>query len=391
MNWIKDLLKATDELEPPERYFYWSGLATISAILRRQVFMDRFSYILYPNIFVILMGGSGLRKALPVSYSRSMVERLDITKVISGRCSVQGATKELGKMITLESGGQLRNACGMLVSGEFAAYLVDDPKALTILTDLYDSHAHEKYKTSFKNQTEDTLVNVCVTMLSATNEVQWLDSVRGTAIGGGFLARTFLVQENKKRLLNSLMDRPKHLDLMNGLAKKLEPITKLEGPAVLDTEARTYFDAWYKKFNSIEYQDSTGTLARIHDQALKVSILLRAAECEDLVIGRRHIVEAIEKSLECYGAVKRVSSGTGGGSMAAQTKVVLDYLMKAPEYSMARKKLLQKGWGSFDSIDLDRVMETLTQMSAVIVERIGKDWQYTLTKKYVEAYESLED
>src|SRR5438874_2133996 len=99
MNWLDELLAQHAEVETPKNFWYWSGLATISAILKDNVYLDRGGskdYRLYPNIYVMLYADSALRKGPPVSLAKNLVKKVNNTRVISGRSSIQGILKELG-------------------------------------------------------------------------------------------------------------------------------------------------------------------------------------------------------------------------------------------------------------------------------------------------------
>jgi hypothetical protein len=88
MNWLTDLVDVFAESESPERFFYWSGLAVLSATIRKNIFLDRHIYKLYPNIYVFLVAKSGMKKGIPVRNAKKLLELLGLTRVISGRNSM---------------------------------------------------------------------------------------------------------------------------------------------------------------------------------------------------------------------------------------------------------------------------------------------------------------
>ena len=89
MTWLRDFVKSFEETEPPERYFYWAGLAALSAIIGNKIYLDRFTYRLYPNLFIFLVGKSGLRKGVPVDKAKQIVSTVNNTRIYSGRLSVE--------------------------------------------------------------------------------------------------------------------------------------------------------------------------------------------------------------------------------------------------------------------------------------------------------------
>src|SRR6266704_1581124 len=168
--------------------------------MKKNVYLDRYYYILYPNIYVFLVARSGLRKGNPVNLAKKLVQEVGVTRVISGRNSIQGVLKDLGKAHSTPNGTIVKDAAGFMISGELASFLIKDPEALTILTDLYDTHVNEpEWKNTTKTQGIDTLKNPCITLLGATNEEHFQDAVPTNAIGGGFIGRTSIVFEGVRR------------------------------------------------------------------------------------------------------------------------------------------------------------------------------------------------
>src|SRR5215831_3140840 len=147
MSWVSDILKITKlSSESPRKYWYWAGLSAISAVVNNKVYLDKFLYKLYPNIYVLLIGKSGIRKGPPVVFAKDVVDMVDNTRVFTGRVSIQAVLGNLQSAVTKQNGkAPIVDAIGMLASTEFASFLVQDPSALTILTDLYDGHSNPKW------------------------------------------------------------------------------------------------------------------------------------------------------------------------------------------------------------------------------------------------------
>ena len=144
-NWLETLLNSTSEAEAPERYFWWAGLCAISAVLRKKVYLQRGPfYKLYPNIYVALVSSrSGLRKGIPIMIAKKLVTDLDSVRVISGCNSIQAMTQELSQQQTFKTGAVVNEAQALMISDEFESFITEDPRALTYLTALHNTHEHE--------------------------------------------------------------------------------------------------------------------------------------------------------------------------------------------------------------------------------------------------------
>jgi len=388
VGWIEQVVASTAEAESPERFQYWSAVASLSAVVKKNVYLDRYYYKLYPNVYIFLVAKSGLRKSNPVTLAKKLVTEANCTRVILGRNSIQAVLKELGKSHSIEGGGVLKEANGFMVSGELASFLVKDPEALTILTDLYDTHANEpEWRNTLKTSGIDVLKNPCLTLLGATNEEHFKAAVPNDAIGGGFIARTLIVFESHRRIINDLMDPPKIVPSITKLSEHLKDVAKLKGEFKILPEAKMLYRAWYKEFTSMIHDDKTGTIERMGDTVLKLAMILALSKGFALELSRSNIEEAIYQCTDCLDGLQTITMGSNGKSeIKEQTAMVLRELLKREGNSIKRSGLLSKFWGEMDSYVLDRVMETLIQSNAVEVDRVGKDTLYTMKKSAVDLY-----
>jgi hypothetical protein len=390
-NWINKIVQGTSEAESPERFQYWSAVCAISASVRKNVYLDRFYYILYPNVYVFLVAKSGLRKGNPVTLAKRIVKEANTTRVITGRNSVQAVLKDLGKPHPFDNGTVLREASAFMASGELASFLVKDPEALTILTDLYDTYANEpEWKNTLKTAGTDVLKHPCITLLGATNEEHFRDAVPSTAIGGGFIARTLIVMEHRRRTINSLMSKPKITPPSDKeLAEYLKELSKLKGGFTICPNSKDLYEEWYQFMSNLEHEDRTGSIERLGDTVLKVAMLLSLADETSLVIRYEHMKEAIEKCMECLAGLKQLTMGQGKSESGEATAIVLRALLRNPQHMMTKKQLLSKFWGEFDTVQLDRIVETLLNAGAVEVHMTPDNKNNTmvvLKKEVAELY-----
>jgi hypothetical protein len=393
MTWLEHLLEVTEESESPRKYYYWSGMSTLAGVVKSNVYLDKFYYKLYPNIFVLLVGRSGLRKGPPVALAKRLVSAVGNTRVISGRSSIQAIITELHTARTSDNGGPpLTDAAGFLTSSEFASFIIQDPQALTILTDLYDGDYNPNWENRTKGGGTERLKNPCLTMLGASNEVHFKDAVPDNALGGGFVARTFIIHADKKSSINSLTSPPKKPLNTDKLIEYLKVISRITGQFVFSHNGKEIYDAWYNEFSTNDYSDNTGTIERLHDHVLKTAMLVSLSRKTDLVLEEADIQEAIQSCQDFVPGARRVAMG-GGSSVSAQgTSVVLKELLSRKDkgYCMSRIKLLRKHWGYFDAYELDRIVESLENQKAITLKFVdngnGRELYYFLTQAVVDNY-----
>lgn len=394
--WLREVLESTCEFESPESYFYWSALTAISAVLKRNIWMERHAYKLYPNIYTFLLSEkSGLRKGPPVKMAVKLVEQTGTVRIIEGINSVQGILKELSKVYTTESGEIIATASGFLASDEFHTFLLEDPKALTILTTLYDTGYHSKFAKRLSGDESGplTLKEPCITGLFASNDILFKDSVPNRDMRGGFLARSFVVYESEPKLINSLRYAPKVSVDYEKLTEHLLRISKLRGEIKLTEKAWNCYDAWYYPFRSLKNDDDTGTPERIGDSILKAAMLISLTNKWELLVEEDDVMEALERGMECLAAVRKLTIGSGKAVTADATGDILKVLIKVEDHEVSRRKFLQNGYKNFDVYEFDRIMETLVQGKMVTTRTNGNgtssDIYYKLAPFMVERFNKL--
>jgi len=388
VSWINEVVRSTEEAESPLRFQYWAALAALSASLKRNVYLDRHYYKLFPNLYILLVGKSGLRKGNPTTLAKKLAEKSGQVRIIAGRNSIQAILKELGKSYSIEGGGVQKNADCFIVSGELDSLFVKDPDAMTVLTDLYDTHAHDPiWKNTLKTGGVDTLKLPYITLLGGTNEEHFKGAVADKDIRGGFIARTLIVYENQRRTINDLMDPPKIVPNIDELSCILKEAAKLVGFFKVDDDAKELYRDWYHRLSTEDHDDRTGTIERLGDTVLKVAICLSVAHDMTLVIKPDQMNEAIFRCTECLVGLKHVVMGSGAGEVTLMLSRIIKYLVMRPEHIATKSQILSKFWqDGLDSIMLDRIVETLDQSGAIDIELRGKTVFYKMRKQHVEAY-----
>lgn len=386
MSWIDKVLNATEESETPARFYWWSALAAISAVSSPNIFLDRFYYKLSPNIYVFLVGESGIRKGPAVNLATNLVRECDCTRVIKGRFTIQGLIKELGKSWTDKAGVLCPDSRAFIPVGEFASGLIYDPQGVSILTDLYDTAYNEDWKNTLSTVPINKLIKPCLTFLAASNETNFEASLPKEATSGGFIARMSVIHELNRKTINSLVYAPKVEFKIEDLAEYLKGVASIKGEFKYTSQGALFYNEWYTKFASVKYSDRTGTLNRIGDTILKVAMLIHLSKEKSLLLDEFDISEAIDKCISTVPGMRRVTVSSGNGDLAIKTKLVLNILMRKYPEGVKRSSILKSHCGELDYIDLDRIIENFEQSKAIIVHRVVKDIVYTIRDEVHEQY-----
>jgi hypothetical protein len=393
MSWIQEVLDAYSESEAPPKFFYWSALSAISAIVRKNVYLDMQHYILRPNIYVMIVADSGTKKGIPVNLAKEVVKRLKATRIITGRISLPQVLKDLGKLHHIDSTRSIKEAHAFLVSGELSSFLVRDNDALNILTDLYNCHENEEeWVNSLKSTGIDKLLAPCLTILGASNEDLLEDVITQKDVKGGFIARTFIVSTQEKgtpnSLLRPLMIKPDKQKLANSLERLLD----VKGEFVIDPDAIEYCESWYNKLFKLNINDKTHTIGRLEDKVLKVAMLLALAEGNDLIIKKSHMMESIYEVDLTWHSARQVMLGSGKDvNLSYKLKLVFRALVLKPNHTLTRRELMQRFMGDIDHFDLDRIIEMMLAADCikVLYPNTGRA-EYTLKENALKLFDSME-
>jgi len=386
MSWLTQILEQNIEFETPLSFVYWGALASISAVLKDQVYLDKYRYKLYPNIYVMFHADSGVKKSPPINMAKSLVKKVNNTHIITGRSSIQGILKDMGNSHTLPGGKVVQHSSVFICSAELTSSIVEDKAATAILTDLFDRQNNEgEWRSLLKMETFE-LKNPVITMLSATNEAHSIDFFTKREIHGGFLGRTFIIYEPKTTIINSLMFPPKVMPDDEKNAEYLKQIAKLKGEFQMDLPTRIFFDQWYKDFrgSTVNSIDKTGTLNRFDDAVLKVAMLISVAQQLELRITKEAIEEAICYCEKLVGNMRRATAKEGKAEWTEQKWLVMDELLKRDGHAISKQQLHRKYWTEVNTVsDWDEIMKSLEGAGFIRIEQNGPNILYTMPEKVV--------
>lgn len=400
LNWIDSLVNECQHVETPQSWLWWSFLSCISAAAGNNYYLTTLKgdLIYKPNLYIMLLGESGLGKGFPINRAKLLVSKAAVTRVIAGRSSIQAIVQELSRTKTVEGKSPISDSRGYIINGELSTAIIQDPDSLTILTDLYDGHYNPEWTNLLKGDGAEKLKNPYITALFGSSPAHFYDSIPQANIEGGYIGRNLIIYEEKRSKDVDLLDdgEVKEEDKFDEYitptyVPHLVNIASKKGQLVPTEAARNLFNTWRKKWRGSQTYDKTGFLNRVPDHVLKVSMCIALSEYDfSAEISEYHIEEAIQKVTNLVYSNKRTTEGRGPDPQAAATKLVLDYLLAAEHQEMPRKQLLWKGYGSFNSFTLDQIVDNLLEMGWITRVKVGvgsnMDWTIRLAGEPLENY-----
>lgn len=402
-SWVDDLVAECEHVETPQSWLWWSFLTCISAAAGNNYYLTTLKgdVVYRPNLYVMLLGASGLGKGFPISRAHMLVDRANVTRVIKGRSSIQAIVKELATTRTSKDKPPMTDSRGFIVNGELSTAIIADPDALTILTDLFDGNYNREWSNLLKGDGAEKLKNPYITALFGSSPAHFYDSIPQANIDGGYIGRNLIVYEEKRAKDVDLLDerrtddRPETDKFDSYITPKYVPHLQRisDKSAVLypDESTRHYFNSWRREWRKSQIDDKTGFINRVPDHVLKVAMCICLSRYNNVgIIDELDIREAISRVTSLVYANKKTTEGRGLDPLAQQSKMVLDFLIAAPDNELRFRVLLSRGLGQWQTAQLNQIIDTLLEMGYITREKHiagpATDWIIKLAGEPLAAY-----
>lgn len=291
-NWLQSYREYTEELEAPDSFHLWTGLSILASATRRNTFLNQGIYLLFPNLYVILVAPAGkIGKSTVIRMGRQILQSVPDVYIGPDSVTREELIREMAKA------GQDRTDSAVTIHSTELSSLIDQSglKMVQFLTDIYDCDYKNPmgWRYSTKTQGKDTIMNPVLNLLAGTIPNWVSDSMPVEATTHGFTSRTIFVYEDQPRFSKPFPAAP-NLDLIEALQEDLKQIASLQGPFEWSQEGKDYYakiyDMWQKSPPRDYRIEGYHWRKRIH--VLKLAMLLCLAENDNLELGVQEIKAA---------------------------------------------------------------------------------------------------
>lgn len=380
-DWLESYLDYTENSESPLSYHTWCGLSVIAGALQRRAYLKwGLGQIIYPNLYVVLIGPSGrTRKGVSLGIAKDFLKQIKTVSIApessSGRQAMILAMKRSFANFQDPTDGKVKFHCAITAfSEELSVFLGQgDIAYLSNLTDWYDSKDDWEYETVGRGK--DTLQGLCLNLMGGTAP-DWIQSmIPPEAVGGGFTSRViFVVEERKRKIVPEHFVTPEEQALQGVLIRDLERISKLAGEVKFTEEGKKLYTDWYIDQDTqlslgnpvIDDTRFSGYCERRATHIRKLMIICSASRGDDLTIRAEDFVRA-KGLLE---AVEVNMGKTFGGFGKARNSDVTENIKNYIQHMgiSTRKSIMAKFYRDIDPMGLSVIEQTLEQMGVVKVE-----------------------
>lgn len=359
--------------EIPDAYFYWSGLSMIGAAVGNRVWFEKFKGVpLTPNLYVVLLGPSGIGKDHALNAALRYVADLPVVNAYQGRATSAHIIDRLaGKWArdpkTHEKRPQsslLYLLCPELAFGVGRGTYADD--FIKLMTALYSGSPFPIHEGT-RMHGSAVIHNPCINALLGTT-VEWLrESISREAIEGGFFARVACIAapyDFTIRLRRPSV--PSDLDVCKDFIRAyVKMLTHLRGEFRLTEDAEAIEESWYQTRDVPTDEKLLPSWKREHDLVLKLSMLLSLSESASLVIEARHMTAAQQLSRQVMKVVPVVIEHANTTPETGPTLTVEKLMRKYG--ALPRSTLLKRSRLNADQLEL--ALKTLTERKQVSATR----------------------
>ncbi len=370
--WLRAYDKYIVKQESPSIFHFWVSCAIVGAAMRRNVYIDRGAYKVFPNNYIFLIAKSGgCKKSAAMDLGMNFIHQLKDAHVICGKMTTEGLTDEMDRA-TIDPMGVVKPDGSILIQADELSYLFGKSAyvtdLVTFLTAAYTGKARLDFLTRGRGLVQ--VRNPCPSILAGSTPEQLGEIFPSMTLASGFMARVLLIYaERGSRVPKPIIDH----DMEDGLVKDLHEIGRLCGEMVLDDDADEMFDDWYMSLENINVSKDIETFyERKHDHVLKTAMILSAAESNEMRITKKHLEQALTAidmiEADISNAVSYIGSTQQANTMDFMEGIIRSVYPESLSHSTLMRRIYKRltyGAQEFREImefliDQERVKEDVT-------------------------------
>jgi uncharacterized protein DUF3987 len=278
----------TDHSEAPLAYHLFCALVGIGVTVNRRVWFNMGYYNLFPNLGVILLGPSGIKKTTAANIIIEMLQFLELSKIYSEKLTPEQLVEAMKE-----------HAQGLIFAPEMAVFLGRQrymEGIVPLITRLMDCPSVWSSETIGRGKT--TLHDIAVSTIMCSTADWFINNTTEDIVGGGFIARHILVVQNDSPRSEAI-PRPGDPKLKERLIYDIGEVHTIQGEIFLDAQTEKAYRDWYNtshkhELKNVEHEILATYFQRKPDHAKRVAICLHLAEHATLTLCLSCFTRAVE-------------------------------------------------------------------------------------------------
>lgn len=367
-DWIEAYLVYTSESESPTDFHLWSAATALAGALERKVWFDMGYFLLYPNLYVVLVSPPGrCKKSTAMRIGRSM---------LAGVMGINFTTDSISRERLIQDLSQAHKegqSAMTSYASEFGTLLTTSGMDMVVfLTDIYDSPSEWAHKTKAggTNKIKAPYLN----LEAGTTPDYMAKALPFDTVGIGLTSRIIFVYQDVPRIKDPFPElSPDQIRLKDLLIEDLRQINMISGQFTLDDDAKQFYREWYveRGNESLEADPRlSGYLERKPMHLLKLSMVISSSTSNDCVIKLKTLQRALRMLEMTEHGMPQVFAGVGRNPLNADIESMIAALLHNPE-GVPRDVLMEKFRHNVRREELAEILETLME-SGYVVLRNGR-------------------
>ncbi len=363
-NWIKAYLTFTAESESPEEYHKWVAISAIAGAIRRRAFFNMGYFLLYPNMYIILVGPAGrCKKSTAMRIGRSLLSEVPSVSFTTDSVTRERLIQDLTQVFV--DGHSSMTA----YSSEFASLLTSSGMDMVVfLTDIYDAPPEWTHKTKLggTNQIKAPYLN----LMGATTPDWIAKAMPLDTVGIGLTSRIVFIYQDTPRIRPAFPELDESQVIIRKLlTEDLIAMSNISGEYKLTPEAKARYEDWYQ--GRIEHPNTSGDprlngyYERKPMHLLKLAMVLAASFRDELLIYPDDVENALTLFEEVEGKMVKVFANVGKNPLTVDYDDVAIAVFAQPGVTFA--DLMRKFKHSVRKEELAEVLDTLIASNVISV------------------------
>lgn len=402
---IRDYVKLAEGNESPEIFYLWALLSMAGQITARNTYLPFGRFKLYGNLYIMLIGNSGVRKSFAIKESKQFLEDINTNivcmadKVSAIQTLMYSLAKQKGtsnnKELELEDyfdcklaedgtiiGGLPAN--GYIASDEIADFfggeIVDYIKLLGVLWDI-----DRDYTYSTRHDGDVVLTNPHIGVLGGITPGMFNTIFPTDIAEQGFLSRLLLVTSDRPAKRFSIPQGASTVTASR-IQESLAQLQTLRGAIVISEEVYKIQDEIYKGWHMQMPLRLQAYPNRRHTQLLKILMAVTATRMS-IKPSRDDIILA--NTILTYTELNMTNAfGEYGKNKTSGTQDAIIQLLRSSKVPLSQKVIFTHVKSDASLQDVIQILRNLESIGLITCEP-GKGFISVATSELTKAYSKL--
>ena len=385
-DFIQEYIYFSSGHEVPELYHKWVSIGLIASVLKQHVFLDMGSYLLYPNLFIIMVDTASAGKSHAIErFGLNLLIRADEKDASNNKIYIYNQRITAAAMI--KSMSELYKDkgehCVTVIAEELGFFTDMSGDNMNISNVLIKTFDNGNLSSETIARSLDSTPDAQLNIIGGTTPGSLKDSVAKKFIEAGALSRMIFIHSEELNDPMPFPKPPKDNDMRREyLADDLNEFKRLRGKFKWAKEAIEHYESWYRNtWQNFEERKDKLLVKRMASKMLKIAMVLSVARKHNLILELSDIIDAIKIRNESLNNYLYISNKLNTSEFGDKVQSLLDIIKVNKK--MKHSDLLRKTHHYLGLNEFTNAIMTLEEADLIDIEQIYTKNATKPTKVYV--------